>query len=142
MTTDITDPDYESDEDYLARRAEKYGMQGLPEKRSPFIEGEIPPARTISRRTAMVAIGEVLYAAMMPDGIIKIGHTTNLLHRFYNFPQAELLAIKAGNRDDEKALHQTLTAHRHHGHEYYNPTPEVMAVVNDWRTTLGLESVA
>lgn len=55
---------------------------------------------------------------------------------------AELLAIKPGTRADEADLHRQLVEHLHHGREWYNPTPEVLAVINEWREALGREPLA
>ena len=43
-----------------------------------------------------------------------------------------------GTRDDEAAVHRLLVAHLARGREYFHPADEVMAVVNSWRTDLGL----
>jgi hypothetical protein len=128
----IQDPEVD-DETYLAgRRAKAYGkLRG----KNPW-RNVVPPT---SRRVALKAVGPVLYALRLNDGVIKIGFTTNLARRIDEFDeQPEVLAIKAGTRDDETALHLSLASHVHHGHEWYNPTPVVMAVVNHWRTGLGL----
>ncbi len=92
------------------------------------------PARTL--------LGAVIYAARLPDGVIKIGCTSNLGVRMWQLGAGTtLLGFRPGLRPEELQLHRTLRAHVHHGREYYHPTPEVMAVVNEMRDTLGLEPV-
>ena len=101
--------------------------------------GKNPPA---SRRAAAIEFHEfvptVLYAARFPDGTIKFGCTgridVRLSHlRDVNDEPGELLAIKVGDFDDEARLHESLSAHVAHGREWYRPTAEVLAVVNQWR---------
>lgn len=99
---------------------------------------QIANADFIPRGEALELLGSTLYAAMLPDGLIKIGWSLNLRKRLYHFGGNKLLAIRLGDRDDEQAVHQSLREHRAHGYEYYNPTPAVMAVVNEWRAALGL----
>lgn len=94
-----------------------------------------------TKAQALQLLGEVLYAYKMPDGLIKIGHTKQLNVRSYRYTNAELLAVHLGNQSDETAVHRLLQAHAAHGREYYNPAPEVLAVVNAWRRGLGLESI-
>ena len=54
----------------------------------------------------------------------------------------ELLAFRVGAYEDEQAIHASLVEHRARAREYYNPTPEVLAVVNDMRNSLGLPHIA
>lgn len=80
----------------------------------------------------------MIYAVRTTDGLIKIGHTTHLNNRMRSFGGLKhLLALKPGTRADELALHASLDGHAHHGREYYNPDPEVLAVVNDMRAAHG-----
>ena len=99
-----------------------------------------------SKRQAMGILaqsGELLYAARMPDGVIKIGWTANLQRRAAAFPAGfQFLAIKPGTRADELAVHRSLAGHAVQGREWYPPIPEVLAVVNDWREALGREPIA
>ena len=87
---------------------------------------------------ALIGDRSVLYALRLDDGVIKIGCTKNLQMRRNHFGDAEIIGFAFGDFEDEKALHKALVPHRHHAHEYYNPAPEVMAVVNDWREPFGL----
>lgn len=86
-------------------------------------------------------LGAVVYAMRVTDGVIKIGHTSRPGKR-RNEIAGEILAFRFGSRVDEQLIHASLKAHRHHGYEWYYPTPEVMAVVNDMRADLGMEPLA
>lgn len=86
--------------------------------------------------TALKGTG-VVYAMRVADGVIKIGHTANIAWRIYNL-HGEILGFTIGSLADEQALHAALSAHIHHGREWYHPTPEVLAVVAEMREELGL----
>ena len=101
----------------------------------------------LHRTTAMRLLGAVVYAARLDDGSIKIGWTERFdlrLHwlKHHAKQNVELLAFMPGTYDDEQAIHAELIDHRHHGHEYYHPTTEVLTVVNDMRAALKLPSLA
>lgn len=89
-------------------------------------------------------IGSVVYAARLKDGTIKIGCTSHLRQRMASLGVGlgALLALRPGGFADEKAIHVELVAHRARGHEYYHPTPEVIAVVNSMRADFGLSAIA
>lgn len=82
----------------------------------------------------------MLYAVMCPDGAIKIGCTTNLAQR-RSYLQGEILAFRFGDFDDERAIHDSLREHLAHGDEYYHPSPEVLALVEQWRADLGIPAL-
>jgi hypothetical protein len=65
----------------------------------------------ISRTHAMRAIGEVVYAVRV-NGLVKIGHTSDLAQRISHLHADEVLAFAPGTLADEQALHRSLTAHR------------------------------
>lgn len=95
----------------------------------------------------MDAMGSVVYAARLADGTIKIGWTEHFGDRLrslksYVGQDVELIGFRFGDRDDEQAIHASLTAHVHHGREYYNPAPEVLAVVNEMRESLNMPQLA
>ncbi len=120
----------ESDEVYLASRRSRHAAE--------YQSNQMPdPRELMSRSTAAFLLGEVLYAARMPDGLIKIGYTKNLRVRLNHLPGYQLLAIKPGTRTDETHVHRALTADLHHGQEWYHPNAPVLAVVNEWRVALG-----
>lgn len=90
--------------------------------------------------------GSVLYAVRLADGLIKIGWTSNLLSRWRwlkcRAAAVEFLGFTFGSRQDEAELHRSLAGHAEHGREYYRPDPEVLAVVNGWRSQLGRDPLA
>jgi hypothetical protein len=99
----------------------------------------------ISRRQALMALGQVVYALRTPDGLIKVGCTTDLDTRLRWFrchvAEPELLCFLAGGFDLEASLHDRFAASRAHGREWYHPTPEVMEWVNATRDSLGLPTL-
>ncbi|MBC7939099.1 MAG: GIY-YIG nuclease family protein [Chitinophagaceae bacterium] len=92
--------------------------------------------------------GPLLYAVRLSDGLIKIGYTTALARRIdklcleHHVRMAEFLGFKFGTLDEEKAVHLSLKGHAAHGREFYHPHPEVLSVVNEWRSALGIERIA
>lgn len=93
---------------------------------------------------ALADIGEVIYAIRCPDGLIKIGHTTNLRDRRRQFdsdPRA-ILAVIPGTYEDEQAIHDGLRDHCARGREYYHPVPEILDFINDVRAKAGVPPVA
>lgn len=110
----------------------------MPNGRFPPINAFTGGGIDINRRQALIALGEVLYAVQLAEGLIKIGWTHRLDKRLYRFPGSTLLAVRAGSRDAERAVHRTLVVNRARGYEYYHRTPAVIALVNDWREPLGL----
>lgn len=108
------------------------------------VAGIGPNTKNRIRKDALRALnlaGPTVYAMRLPDGVIKIGHSAHLADRRTAL-QGEMLAVRFGDRDDEQAIHATLIPYRHHGHEYYHPTPEVLAVVNEMRAAFGLDAIA
>lgn len=96
------------------------------------------------RREAMMALQggrPMVYAARVAGGIIKIGCSVDIYTRMSQI-KGEILAFKFGDYDDERAIHATLQADLHHGREWFNPSPEVMTVINDMRDGYGLPHVA
>jgi hypothetical protein len=87
---------------------------------------------------AMTGGEPVVYALRLLDGIIKIGCTRDLPKRRTAYDRSEILAFRFGDEQDEQAIHATLIPHRARGREYYHPTPEVLAVVNDMRSDFNL----
>ena len=104
-----------------------------PYTSSSAVIATTPAQRNHDRAQAIRALtgGEqVVYAARLPDGTVKIGCSGNLASRRRCIaPGAEILGFMPGDYDDEQAIHQTLKAHRARGWEYYHPTPAVLAVV-------------
>lgn len=81
----------------------------------------------------------VIYAVQFPDGVIKIGCTTNLVRRRYGYRQHEILGFRPGDMAEEKAIHETLSPHLAWGREWYHPVPAVLDVVNGMRAHFNLE---
>lgn len=100
-------------------------------------------SRKLTRHGALTAFEGVplVYAMRVPGNLIKIGHSRNIAARVRHL-HGEMLAVKIGDRDDEALIHQSLTEHVAKGVEYYTPTPQVLDVVNEMRTALGLPSIA
>lgn len=97
------------------------------------------PFDRISKRKAQNLLGEVLYAALLPDGLVKIGWTKHLSNRLYRLGRGTtLLAFSRGDFEDEQAVHHSLASSVDHGREYYRVTDEVIALVNDWRSAIAL----
>ena len=110
---------------------------------SPWADRPMTASRASQR---LAALGTVLYAVAIGDEI-KIGYTTNVVrrldrHRSKTGRPCRLLAIRFGTRDDERAVHRSLRAHLAHGQEWYRPTPEVLALVNEWRSAMGQAPLA
>jgi hypothetical protein len=110
-------------------------------------------SRETWRNSAMNSLGPVVYAARLTDGAVKIGWTEHFGSRLrwlksYTGQDVELLAFRLGTYDDEQAIHASLLDHRASGsqyanaREYYNPTPEVLAVVNQMRESLNMPHIA
>lgn len=94
--------------------------------------------------SALPYLPPVLYAFRLEDDVIKIGWSEHLNQRRKQLRAnwADLLAIKPGTIDQERALHRRIPdAHRHHGVEYYLPTPGIIAMLNGWRSAYGLAPI-
>lgn len=99
-------------------------------------------ARRTSVRALSADVGSVVYAARLSDGTIKIGYTADIYKRMAKLGgMSAILALKPGGLDEEQAIHRTLTEYRAHGHEYYHPVPEVLAVVNEMRMAYGMSPI-
>lgn len=90
------------------------------------------------------ALGPVVYAIRTKDQLIKIGFTGNLAarRRHLSTRREDMLGFFRGTLEDEQAIHAQLVPFRARGREYYHPTPEVLAVVNDMRADIGLSPIA
>lgn len=117
-----------------------------PSQSTATIARSLPKSRTEAIRQTHALRGlqgdrSMLYAIRLDDGVIKIGCTVSLSDRRYRLGN-EILAMLPGELDEEFDIHQRLKAHTHHGREYYNPTPEVLAVVNEMREYYNLDPLA
>lgn len=96
-----------------------------------------PPARAQALR-ALNTAGPMVYAIRTRDGLIKIGFSADVATRRRRIGN-DLLAVAFGGRTEEQAIHDRLgDYHRARGREFYYPTLEVLAVVNEMRADLGL----
>jgi hypothetical protein len=94
--------------------------------------------------TALVGqLDSVIYAVRFPDGVIKIGYSTNFAQRLRSFRAkgGEVLGFMAGDFEAERAIHSGLVQHRARGFEYYRPEAPVLDVVNTMRAEWNLPPV-
>ena len=106
-----------------------------------------PEAELVRRRAiyeALGELGEVIYVIRCDDGLIKIGHTGCLRdrRRHHRADFADILAVIPGSYEVEQAIHQRFREHCARGREYYHPTPEILAFINDVREQAGVPPVA
>jgi len=82
----------------------------------------------------------VVYFMRDRDGLVKIGHTTNLAvrRRAFGSGWGHILAIIPGSREDERAMHARFAKHLAHDREYFHPAPELIAYINTLREALGV----
>ena len=100
---------------------------------------EHPDPHQLSQRRALQTLqGDrlMLYAMRTSDGLIKIGCSSNVAQRHYEFGK-DFLALRFGDFDDEAATHERLKPHRARGREQYHPVEAVLAVVNEMRAEFG-----
>lgn len=95
----------------------------------------------------MKDIKEVIYGVRTFDGLVKIGHTTNLRRRMgaYGVTRSTLrriLFVMPGTREDEQCIHSWMRPYLARGAEYYHATPEVIEFVNDIRSDFGVSPLA
>jgi hypothetical protein len=101
----------------------------------------------------MDTLGPVVYAARLTDGKIKIGWTEHFGDRLrwlksYTGQDVKLLGFRFGAYEDEQAIHADLVEHRAQGsaysnaREYYEATPQVLDLINEWRTAVGMATLA
>jgi hypothetical protein len=98
--------------------------------------------RPTSVKRDMAALGPVVYAIRV-DGLIKIGHTSNLSTRAYHLGGwRHLIGWARGDLNDEQAIHDRLAGHAVRGHEWYpEDDPQVLHIVNDMRAALGIPAL-
>lgn len=108
-------------------------------KRQP-VTAEQDRKRVIAESLRDLRGVEVVYAIRCPDGLIKIGYTSDLpaRRRQLTSDPAAILAVKPGTYDEEQQVHADLRASCARGREYYHPTPEVLGYVNTIRAGYGL----
>jgi hypothetical protein len=77
----------------------------------------------------------VYFIAPVGGGNIKIGHTEDIERRFRHIGSwspvpLEIVASFDGSKLQEQKLHKRFASSRLHG-EWFSPTPELLAVIND-----------
>lgn len=82
----------------------------------------------------------VVYFIGTDDGLVKIGHTTQLHLRKGKFGPgwARVLAVVPGTRADESAMHELHSAHLAHGREWFYPHPDLIAHIDEIRERYGV----
>lgn len=94
-----------------------------------FVKGtaaSITPDAATPNRPAAEAQEWIYYVQL--DEKIKIGWTANFAQRMKAYPpHAKVITKHPGTRADERDLHRTFTPSRASGREWYHPTPELLA---------------
>lgn len=150
-TLPIVVDQFEPDEEYLARKAQRNTNEAS--HTHAYGMGNWQRSRLTSRHEALTALSQLgtwMYAAQVGE-LIKIGITDQLQERMRHIRsnararglcgQVKLLAICAGDLDDERAVHERLAEHRASGREWYHSHAEVLQIVNEWREALGRQPV-
>jgi hypothetical protein len=101
------------------------------------------PRQTHREQTQAIALltqgRPTVYALRMPDGVIKIGCSSDLARRRQRLGlDSEILGFMHGDFETEAAIHSQLRPYRARGQEYYHPVPAVLAVVNEMRDQFNL----
>lgn len=120
-----------------SRETETVGTYAQPEMSTRTTLGTRERDRAQALR-AILGGRSVVYALRLADGIFKIGCSRDVRRRRNHYRGSEIVAFRFGDRDDEQAVHRRLRASVARGREYYRPTPEVLAVINDMRRDFGL----
>ena len=99
--------------------------------------------RRQSRASLLRDLGPVIYFLRV-GGLVKVGFTRDLAQRLPDYPpDTALLAWRTGaTLADEQALHEQLSPHTAARREWYHPTPEVIALVNQARIDCGIAKYA
>lgn len=102
-----------------------------------------PSGQTDTPTRAARDLGPCVYAVRTPERLIKIGYTTNLDRRIRSFGSvwSDVLLALPGTLDEEAALHARFRPHLARGHEYYFPTDDLVAWVNEHRERLGVSRI-
>lgn len=112
--------------------------EGEP-KPMPTITSEEAEARALAarerQRRAAAQVG-TLYVLDAHDGMVKIGWTSReLTQRLDQYPpHFRLIVAVPGSRADERDVHRSLRHALSKGREWYDPTSEVVRLINEWIT--------
>lgn len=120
--------------------------QGRSLKAASVGVADLPSRAPYSDRPTAIAreMPEVVYAVTTPDGLIKIGFTTNLSSRVNSLKcrWADVLVVIQADIQYEKAMHRRFSAHVARGREYYHRVPEILEWINNERSLLGVSELA
>lgn len=85
-------------------------------------------------------IGSCVYYIRCTDGLIKIGHTTDLADRKRAFGKGwqHVLAVTPGSFEEEHAMHVRFRPALARGREYFRPVQDLLAHINEIRGRLGV----
>lgn len=116
---------------------------------APAPANQAPNTRTLrghqNKALAAIQAGQSLvYAVKFPDGIIKIGCSSNLAKRMdaYRCDGGELVGFMPGDYALEQEIHKTLREHLTRGREWYLGVPAVIAIVNEMRDGFNMPHIA
>ena len=121
------------------RRGRRHEMARSNDPDTPFAYGGDPRIRRDRDiRDAMAELGDVVYFVRIANEV-KIGYTSNIHQRRNHFGirNEDILAVLPGGRDEERRHHELFAADRVHG-EYFNPSPQLLAYINDIRGACGV----
>ena len=104
-----------------------------------------PQAVTASQRLAeLVRIRQpLIYCAIQPNQIVKIGFTTDLAPRLrkLHVDLTQVLVLVPGDRDRETEILRELRPSVAHGREWFRWTDQVKCWVNEQRAVMGLDPI-
>jgi hypothetical protein len=102
----------------------------------------VEPIETYSRLMLLDALPPCVYYARVPDGVIKIGHSSRLGVRRQQLRGELLAVIPHATRDDERAEHAMFKQHLVRGREWFAPADEIYDRINELRQRLGVDPIA
>lgn len=99
--------------------------------------------RATTRARLLRDLGPVIYYLRV-GALVKIGYTGDLAQRIRDYPpDVKLLAWRTNATFEmEQEIHAALTAHTAARVEWYYPTPEIIAVINQARIDCGIAKYA
>ena len=132
----------------IIRFAPATGYAALAEAvRTGQSAGEAIAAQRREISAAIHGLPPVVYCVLTTDGLIKFGHSTNLLNRLHAYGigvgnARRLLMVKPGTLVDEQVIHERFAAHAAHGREYFHPAREIIDYLNEERERMGVPALA
>lgn len=90
------------------------------------------------------ALGNCVYAVRTPDGLIKIGYTSNIGQRIRGFGSvwADVLLVLSADMDYERAVLARFKPYVARGREYHYPVAEIVDWINDERACMKISPIA